>query len=64
MSVDDALRSYWHPVAWAFELGGEPLSTTLLGERVVVWRDAGGHPVAAADRCPHRGTALSLGHVD
>jgi len=64
VSVDDALRSYWHPVAWAFELGGEPLSTTLLGERVVVWRDAGGHPVAAADRCPHRGTALSLGHVD
>lgn len=30
----------------------------------MLWRDAGGHPVAASDRCPHRGTALSLGRVD
>lgn len=59
-----ALRDHWHPVAWARDLLHEPVATMLLGERVVLWRDAGGHPVAAADRCPHRGTALSLGSVD
>jgi len=56
-------RDFWHPVAWSSELGPAPLSTVLLGERLVVWRGPSG-PVAAPDRCPHRGTALSLGSVD
>jgi len=60
----NVLRDYWHPVSWAADLAQQPISTQLLGERVVLWRDAGGHPVAAADQCPHRGTALSLGTVD
>jgi phenylpropionate dioxygenase-like ring-hydroxylating dioxygenase large terminal subunit len=29
----------------------------------VLWRDADGTPHAAPDRCPHRGTRLSLGRV-
>jgi len=58
------MRDYWHPVSWAFELGDAPLPTMLLGERLVVWRDLSGRPVAGADRCPHRGTALSLGEID
>lgn len=58
------LRAYWHPVCWAEDLGESPRATLLLGTRVVVWRDHGGHPVAALDQCPHRGTALSLGVVD
>ena len=60
----DVLRHYWHPVCWAADLGSSPMTTLLLGSRVVLWRDLAGHPVAAADRCPHRGTALSLGRVD
>lgn len=64
VSRDEALASYWHPVAFSAALGREPLGTVLLGERVVVWRDASGAAVAARDRCPHRGTALSLGTVD
>ena len=54
---------YWHPVGWSASFGAGPAEVALLGARVVVWRD-GGRAVAAIDRCPHRGTALSLGEVD
>ena len=57
------LAHYWHPVGWAADIAGTPQAVTLLGTNVVVWRD--GLVVSAAiDRCPHRGTALSLGEVD
>jgi vanillate O-demethylase monooxygenase subunit len=62
--MTEALRHYWHPVSWASDLGAAPISTMLLEQRVVVWRDPRGRVNAASDRCPHRGTALSLGHVD
>src|SRR5579859_7110966 len=64
-SVPDqqALRSCWHPVAYADDLGGEPLRVTLLDEPIVLWRDSTGTPHALNDICIHRGTALSLGRV-
>ncbi len=55
--------SLWHPVLAADELGGVPLAARLLGDDVVLWRDATGAVRAFADRCPHRGTKLSLGRV-
>ena len=55
--------SLWHPVLAADELGSAPLAARLLGEDVVLWRDASGALQAFADRCPHRGTKLSLGRV-
>ncbi len=58
------LEHYWHPVGWSGDLGGGPMATVLLGQRVVVWRTADGSAVAAHDVCPHRGTALSLGQVN
>jgi nitrite reductase/ring-hydroxylating ferredoxin subunit len=58
------LNHFWHPVSLADDLGRTPSSTMLLGERIVLWRGADGVPCAAFDRCPHRGTALSLGSVD
>ena len=54
---------FWYPVSWSFEVGSGPVGVTLLGTRLVVWRAAEGIS-AALDRCPHRGTALSLGQVD
>lgn len=57
-----SLRHYWHPVGWAEDVGEGPYATELLGERLVLWRTASG-VLGAADRCPHRGTALSLGEV-
>jgi vanillate O-demethylase monooxygenase subunit len=58
-----ALRAVWHPVCYASEVSAAPRATTLLGERVVLWRDASGVAHAMRDRCVHRGTALSLGRV-
>ena len=56
-------RHWWHPVAEATALGAAPLGVLLLSEAIVLWRDAQGAPRAFADRCPHRGTRLSLGRV-
>ena len=65
MSTDRlaALRACWHPVAYADAVTG-PHATTLLGEPLVLWRDARGGVHAFRDVCVHRGTALSLGRVD
>src|SRR5262245_14107377 len=59
-----ALRRCWHPVGYAHELGSAPSATTLLGEPLVLWRDAAGALHAFRDVCVHRGTALSLGTVE
>ena len=55
--------SLWHPVIAADELGAVPLAARLLGEELVLWRDVSGGVHAFADRCPHRGTKLSLGRL-
>lgn len=53
----------WHPVAAAADLHAAPLAAVLLDREIVLWRDASGTARALADRCPHRGTRLSLGAV-
>ena len=60
----EALRGYWHPVAYVSELDdGGPLPVTLLDEPLVLAR-IDGAVSAFRDICVHRGTALSLGSVD
>ena len=54
---------WWHPVADVAALDAAPFAVTLLGEDIVVWRDGTGTVRAFANRCPHRGTRLSLGKV-
>jgi phenylpropionate dioxygenase-like ring-hydroxylating dioxygenase large terminal subunit len=57
-------RGLWHPVAEREALlDSRPLAVRLLGEDLVLWRDASGVAHAFADRCPHRGTRLSMGRV-
>ena len=56
-------KSLWHPVGKLSDLAGGPHAVVLLGEDVVVWQSPDGAYQAWADRCPHRGTKLSLGHV-
>ena len=56
-------KSLWHPVGKLQDLAGGPHAVVLLGEDVVVWQTPDGAFQAWADRCPHRGTKLSLGHV-
>ena len=59
----EILRSCWHPVARASAVDEEPLGVELLGEPLVVFR-AGASVVVARDRCPHRGSPLSLGSYE
>jgi phenylpropionate dioxygenase-like ring-hydroxylating dioxygenase large terminal subunit len=58
------LRNAWYVAAWAGEITEQPLARRLLGERVVLFRTAGGAPVALTDRCPHRFAPLSRGKVN
>ncbi|MYJ12786.1 MAG: aromatic ring-hydroxylating dioxygenase subunit alpha [Acidimicrobiia bacterium] len=60
--LEQALRRYWHPVAVSADVTAEPRQVRLLGEPIVLYRDAAG-PVALADRCVHRGAALSGGCI-
>ena len=40
------------------------LAKTLLGEPILIGRDAAGAPFALRDLCPHRGVPLSCGSFD
>jgi phenylpropionate dioxygenase-like ring-hydroxylating dioxygenase large terminal subunit len=54
-------RGYWYPVDYSSRITGKPTGMTLLGEKIVLIRDAG-QVYALADRCPHRGVPLSEGN--
>jgi vanillate O-demethylase monooxygenase subunit len=56
------LASFWHPVAFAHDVGETPVAARLLDVDLVVYRTSAGISVAR-DVCPHRGTRLSRGRV-
>lgn len=63
--MGELLRRYWYPVAAESELNERPIKgVTLLGERLVLFRDAEGRLGLLPERCPHRGTTLTQGIVD
>lgn len=51
----------WTPVLPTGAIGTKPRRAVVAGTALVIWRDENRRPVAALDRCPHRGVALSLG---
>ena len=56
------LREYWYPLVPDKSVDSKrPLGVRLLGEDLVVYRDAAGLVQAALDVCPHRGVRLSFG---
>jgi phenylpropionate dioxygenase-like ring-hydroxylating dioxygenase large terminal subunit len=57
------LAQFFHPIATADEVTGDLRVFPLLGEDVLVYRNADGLPVAMRDLCIHRGTRLSLGDI-
>lgn len=61
--IERALRRAWFPVARIRDLE-KPLAAELLGEQLVVFLTDTGEPAVLSNRCPHRGGALSEGHVD
>lgn len=56
-------KTLFHPVAATTAVVDRPVAAQLLGEDLVLWRDAQGSVQAFADHCPHRGAALSMGRV-
>ncbi|MBV9825167.1 MAG: Rieske 2Fe-2S domain-containing protein [Alphaproteobacteria bacterium] len=54
------LRNYWYPVLAGWRLRRKPRAIKILGEEIVLYRDAG-KIYALSDRCPHRGARLSQG---
>lgn len=61
---DRILASDWHPLAKVEDFSaGSIASARLLGEDLVLWRDAHGTYHAWKDLCIHRGARLSLGKV-
>lgn len=59
----DIFPNYWTPVLPVSELGESPVSVTLAGEQIVLFRTQSGEIRALRDRCSHRSVALSLGRV-
>lgn len=59
--VDLGVRNRWYPIAASWMIKDKPVGLMRLGEPIVVWRNAEGEVQVLADRCPHRGSRLSLG---
>lgn len=59
------LRNAWYYAVPGYALKrGKTLHKTMLGEPVLIGRDADGKVFALRDTCPHRGTLLSRGDFD
>lgn len=62
------LRRFWHPIAASAELKGDEvlpvIPVKILGERLALFRCEDGTLGLVAERCPHRGAALSYGMVE
>ncbi len=64
MIEDPVLLNDWHPIAKSSDVPEASVHPArLLGEDVVVWR-MHGTVMTWQDLCVHRGTRLTLGHVD
>jgi len=65
MTNDESLlHNDWHPVALATAIApGRVTAASLLGHDLALWRGDDGVVHAWEDRCPHRGTRLSIGRV-
>lgn len=69
------VRKQWYAIALSDDLpkakagqvgaaAAGPMSTSLLGDPLVLWRDLSGKAYCVADKCPHRSAPLSLGKVN
>ena len=62
-AVEAGLWDQWHALCASADVRALPVGLTRLGEQLVLWRDGAGTVHVMADRCPHRGAALSRGRV-
>lgn len=55
------VKNRWYVAAWDHEVGAKPLSRTICGEPIMLYRKLAGEVVAMRDACPHRLLPLSAG---
>jgi 5,5'-dehydrodivanillate O-demethylase len=60
----EMLRRYWWPVWFSEQVTNKPVPVRLLGEDLILFRDASGQVGLLDRRCPHRGASLELGRVE
>lgn len=69
----EVFRRYWLPIEVSAKLGryapggagpSNPIRVKMLGEDLILYRDASGHPGLLAEHCSHRGTSLFYGRVE
>jgi 5,5'-dehydrodivanillate O-demethylase len=60
----EMLRRYWWPVWFSEHVTNKPVPVRLLGEDLILFRDASGQVGLLDRRCPHRGASLELGRVE
>jgi phenylpropionate dioxygenase-like ring-hydroxylating dioxygenase large terminal subunit len=59
------IRNQWYAILESNEIKmGKPVGVTRMAEKLVAWRDKAGKLTVMADKCPHRGVALSIGEVN
>jgi 5,5'-dehydrodivanillate O-demethylase len=62
--MGNLMRRYWWPVGFTEQVGDEPVPVRILGEDLVLFRDAEGK-LGLLDRyCAHRRASLELGRVE
>lgn len=57
------LKNFWYVVAATDELSTKPKKVKLLGQDLVLFKDAEGHIACLSDICIHRGASLAGGKV-
>ncbi|MDX2244272.1 MAG: aromatic ring-hydroxylating dioxygenase subunit alpha [Leptolyngbyaceae cyanobacterium bins.302] len=64
VTQQSVLKRFWYPVMPIAQLSTTtPQAFELLGQKLALWLDATGQPVAVRDRCCHRTAQLSKGIV-
>lgn len=58
------LRNCWYVAGWSKDYAQSLKAQTLLGENIVLFRQADGTPKALEDACPHRKLPLSMGQLE
>ena len=59
-----ALRRYWWPIATSDDVKDKPVPVRVLGEDLVMFRDASGQVGLVERTCCHRGASLEYGRVE
>ncbi len=62
--IDGIPHDAWYAAALSDTVGRVPVASSVLGQRVVLYRLTDGSAVALADRCVHAPVALSEGRVE